>query len=159
METVVLTRATWEVRWVRNRRVVVVDLKGDFAEALRIYTKAVKAGLSDATLRSKNVGFPPPQKLRPYIYKRTKNSDGVRIVPLYHYNLHGWWWCPFCIHLRKFVHRNGFMYAGQWVPEPGYHCQMCGISHRDGHVAKWNPHAVRHQTDGVRAVHTRKKKT
>lgn len=156
METVLLTRATWEVRWVRNRRVTTVDVKDDFAEALRIYTKALVAGLSDVTLRSKNVGFPPPSKLRPYFKKLTKNSEPIRVVPLDLYNGRGWWWCPYCIHLRKFVKRNGFYTEGCWVPEPGYHCPMCGISHRDHHVAKWNPHARRYQIDGVRSTRKRK---
>lgn len=143
--------------WVRDRRVIVTDFKDDFAEALRIYKKAVEAGLSDVTLRSKNVGFDPPKKLRPYVKKLTKKGEPTRIIPLESYNLRGWWWCPYCIHLRKFVKRSGFHSEGCWVPEPGYHCQMCGISHRDGHVAKWNPHARRHQVDGVRATRQTRK--
>lgn len=158
MEAVNFNRARWEVRWVHNRRVVVVDFADDFAEALRIFTKALLAGKSDVTLRSRNMGTPPPMRLRPY-YKKPKRKDeeGKRVEPLARYNLSGWLWCPYCIHLRKFVHRNGFTSEGHWVPEPQYECQMCGITHRDGTVQKWNPVARRWRDEGVRARRKRKR--
>jgi hypothetical protein len=157
VEQVILTRATWEVRWVVEKRVVVVDFGDDLAEALRIYTKALVSGRKAVTLRSKNVGFAPPQRLRPYTRKpKRKTEEGVRVTPLNEYNLRGWWWCPYCMQLRKFVLRSGFHIGGIWVPEPGYHCPMCGISHRDNSVAKWNPHARRYQEEGVRAPRRRK---
>lgn len=150
-------RALWEVRWVHNRRIVIVTFRDDFAEALRIYTKALAANRADVTLRCRNMGTAPPTRLRPFYKKPKKKGDeGERVEPLASYNLKGWLWCPYCIHLRKFVHRNGFTHEGHWVPEPQYECQMCGVTHRDQSVTKWNPIARRWRADGVRAIRKRK---
>lgn len=158
MEIVRLTRATWEVRWVHDRKIILVNYKDDFAEALRIYTKAIASGRRDVTLRSRNVGFAPPQRLRPYTKSPSRREPEPPLIdPLEHYNHRGWWWCPYCIHLRKFGKRNGFYMGRIWVPEPGYCCPMCGISHRDNAVKTWNPLARRLQEEGVQATHKRKR--
>lgn len=157
MEAMNFARALWEVRWVHNRRQVIVDFGDDFAEALRIYTKALKAGKRDATLRARNVSTKPPIRLRPRMSKpKHKGEEPQRVEPLEKYNRSGWWWCPYCIHLRKFVLKRGFRSEGQWVPEAQYECQMCGISHRDGAVQKWNPLARRLREEGVRAPRRKK---
>lgn len=148
MNTFAITHARWDVRWVANKRIVIADFGEDLAEALRIYTKALAAGKRDATLRCKNVSIPPPIHLRPVLDK-----DGITIIntPLRHYNARGWWWCPYCMQLRKFKLLRGFFTGGQWVAEAGYHCPMCSISHRDSSVRKWNPIAARLHVEGVRA--------
>lgn len=149
MNTFALTRARWDVRWVVDRRIVVVDCADDFAEATRIYTLAVAGGRRDVTLRCKNVAIPPPARLR--VVHERKTPDGIERVPhLHSYNLRGWWWCPYCAQLRKFKVQRGFSSDGQWVPEPGYHCPMCSISHRDSSVRRWNPLADRLYVEGVR---------
>ena len=151
MHTAGLSRARWQVKWVSEKRIHTVECGDDLAEALRLYTLAQKGGRHDVTLRSKNVAIAPPQRLRPVEHTNTK-GEVVRItVPLEHYNARGWLWCPFCIQLRKFRLQRGFHAEGQWVPEAGYHCPMCGISHRDASVRRWNPVAERYYVEGVRA--------
>jgi len=143
----------WDVRWTRNRRIHVVDFHDDLAGALRLYTQLVEHGRRDVTLHSKNRGFPPPTRLRSYL-EEIKRGEFITVEPLDHYNRRGWWWCPYCIHLRKFVYKAGFTTSGVYVPEPGYHCPMCSISHRDGAVRKYNPTARRLYVDGVRRHRT-----
>ena len=59
-------RARWQVVWITDAgKVVRADFGDDFHEAMVIYTKAVRAGKRAATLRCKNLHFPPPVKLRP----------------------------------------------------------------------------------------------
>jgi hypothetical protein len=150
MEVRTLGHAHWEVRWVHNRRVVVIDCGDDLAEAVRIYTLALRGSKLATTLRCKNVGFPPPARLRAVHERRA--ADGIERIPhLYFYNLRGWWWCPYCMQVRKFRLLRGFHDADTWVPTAGYHCPMCKISHRDGCVRKWNPLAARLYVEGVRA--------
>lgn len=151
MEHPTFARAKWEVRWTHNRRITVIDCEDDLAEALRIYTLAKLGGRRDVTLRSRNMSTAPFRRLRPRFEKKSKRDEGVLVEPLAKYNLSGWLWCPYCIALRKFVHRNGFWSEGHWVPEPQHQCQMCGITHRDGSVQRWNPIARRWRDEGVRA--------
>lgn len=156
MQVQSFTRARWEVRWTHNKRVIVADFHDDFAEALRIYGKALVAGRRDVTLRPRNLGIEPPKRLKPYFIKAKKGQESRRIEPLSRYNLAGWLWCPYCVQLRKFVKRNGFHCENVWVPQAGHHCPMCGISHRDGTVQKWNPIARRWRDEGVRSSRRKK---
>lgn len=157
MESVTFAHAKWEVRWISKRRLITVDFGDDLAEALRIYTKALLAGRSTVTLRSRNRGIAPPKRLRPYYKKpKRKTDEPVRVEPLARYNLAGWLWCPYCVALRKFVPRKGFHVENVWVPQAGHHCQMCGVSHRDGTVQKWNPIARRWRDEGIHATKRKK---
>jgi hypothetical protein len=139
--------ALWDVRWIHNRHVLVKNFHDDLASALYAYTQLIEHGRQGVTLHCKNKGFPPPQRLRAYTQTR---GELITVEPLVHYNLRGWWWCPYCMQLRKFVYKPGFTTSGVYVPEPGYHCPVCGISHRDGAVRKYNPIARRLYVDGVR---------
>ena len=59
------------------------------------------------------------------------------------HNAAGWWWCPYCVKLRRFVKRAGFYVDSIWVDEPSMACPLCSANHRDFHVRKWNPIAAR----------------
>jgi hypothetical protein len=163
----------WEVLWIKvkkkKKKVVVIEFLDDLQGAIELYHKAKNAGKPFATLRCCNVGFPPPDKYRPrwvvkktgtgkyvYVNKRSKKTGKVKKVKverikreeIYHepmaaMNLRGWWWCPYCMEMRRFEKQNGFLVEGVRVPEVGFHCLICGVSHRDHHVRKWNPQAQR----------------
>lgn len=158
MGLVTSERARWEVLWVKDRRVVRIPFEHDLSEALRIYTKAKDAGKPGATLRCCNVGFAPPDKYADHeiavevkeVRGRMRRVKVKRPIEPRQYmqrmgrmNRKGIWWCPYCMQLRKFVKRKGYRYSGVWVPQPGMHCPICETSHRDGHVAKYNPIARR----------------
>lgn len=136
-------KTTWEVIWIVEGKTVSIDCEANLAEAVRIYTLAVRGNRRGVTLRCKNTGFAPPKKLQPYTYKKTKQSEPVIVEPLSSYNTRGVWWCPYCLKLRRFVKRAGFYTDDVYVRKSGYHCAFCGISHRDHHVRKWNPLAMR----------------
>lgn len=147
--------ARWSVLWVVRRngrppRIVEFPFENDLRGALELYVKA-KGKKPFATLRCANVGFPPPEKYRPYeraVVKRVKRDgrtikikDYTTVEPMGTLNLRGMWWCPYCREFRKFQHQDGFHFHGQPIYVEGVHCPICGISHRDHHVRKWNPQA------------------
>lgn len=139
-------RAKWEVLWVHEGRVVRKKTGADLAEALRIYDLARDAGRKAVTLRCCNMGFPPPVKLQPRVVTfdkprmlHGKRVSSVRIVPLRKLNHRGVWYCPYCMKLRRFVKRTIMEVEGIRFEQPGMHCPMCGVSHRDWHIRRWNP--------------------
>lgn len=134
-------RANWEVLWVKNGKIQRKDCAHDLVEALRIYEMVKNAGRKNVTLRCKNFGFAPPTKLQPHevVVKKKRYLK----VPLKKLNAEGIWWCPYCMKLRRFKRSNNFGIAGVVVREVRHVCPMCGISHRDHHVRKWNPVAQR----------------
>jgi hypothetical protein len=162
-------RARWEVLWIAKGRIVRFDCGTDLTEAMRVYGLA-KGKRPGATLRCKNFGFPPPQNLQPRTVKYKKKvalaqakivrRNGKRyrkthevvvkeglLVPMKKHNASGIWWCPYCRELRRFKMLvdievdagNGKMIK---LREPGMYCPMCGVSHRDFNVRKWNPQAT-----------------
>lgn len=144
--------AKWSVLWVgKNKKgktqIFERDCGYDLTEAVRIRDLCVKGGKKSVTLRCKNTGFPPPERLMPhpqYVVvekkgKRYKKRVGT-INPLSELNLQGIYWCPFCMKVRKFVHRDGFWIEGIWVDKKGLYCPMCDIYFGNHHVRRWNPH-------------------
>lgn len=151
----------WSVLWVvptdGGYRIIQHECGNDLGEAVRLYSKVVAAGKRFPTLRSDNVGFPPPEQLRPYtarvrnkLWVKGKRQKGVYKykfvdrVPMAKRNRVGVWWCPYCRELRRFQQLGAFMIEGVPVPDKdGHYCPICGVSHRDWHVRKWNPVAYR----------------
>jgi hypothetical protein len=90
----------WAVLWVVKRngkiRLKVKDFGDDFVGATEYYER--KRHKPFATLLSKNVGWPPPKKYRPYeeweiVTRRGKKfKHKVRTVPLDTLNGEGWFW-------------------------------------------------------------------
>jgi hypothetical protein len=127
-----LVHAKWEVLWVvtkPKKRIVVYDCGDDFVEARRIYLLARDGGKHFPTLRCRNVGFPPPERIRDKLHA---------------YNRAGVWWCPYCMELRRFRKLDGFTsdLTEVWTEAPGYYCPMCDIGQDNGHVKRWNPAAM-----------------
>lgn len=144
-----LDNARWEALWVAGGKVIRKDCGTDLAEAVRIYTLAVQAGKRAATLRCKNVAFPPPDKYyrRPVRRKEKVNGRTVIVTDyvsvMNEVNRKGAFWCPYCMQLRKFVRRKGFEVSGVWVSEPHYACPICGVTHTNFAVKRFNPVASR----------------
>jgi hypothetical protein len=148
----------WSVLWIHNGSIRQHLCEDDLNEALRVMRVLEKAGRKGVTLHSDNVGFPPPEKYRPHtVYKRKKvkvlrkgkerwmlKTSERRVVPMKKLNAREWWWCPYCRKMRKFQMQRAFPVEGVVVPEREYgmYCPMCGISHRDFHVRRWNPKAA-----------------
>lgn len=129
-----MLHAQWEVLWAKPEkggpRIVAIDFENDFVGARNLFLKAKKAGKPMATLRCKNVGFPPPEKV---------------LEKIIAYNKQRIWWCPYCMELRRFEKRawaeiDGHLFS---TNEAAYYCPVCDISHRDAHVIKYNPIAQR----------------
>lgn len=129
--------------WIAKGKVVRKDFGSDLSEALRIYVLACKAEKSGATLRCKNMGFPPPEEYQREWTGWAVGSKGQRVEqysePLRDLNIQGIWWCPYCMKLRRFTKVKSFKVDGIRVPIPGMVCPMCRVSHRDSNVMKWNP--------------------
>lgn len=129
------------------------DFGTDLDGAVDLYTRAKAAGKRVVTLLSCNVGHPPPEHLLPYtrlVKKKVKTRRGikrkmvrVKFDPMRARNRKGIFWCPYCRTLRKYQQQAGFWFEGKYVGEPGLYCPLCGISHKDFHVRKWNPIAYR----------------
>lgn len=129
-----------------------------------MYELALKAGKQAATLHADNVGFPPPDKYADHEKILLGRRKGTKtkvyriqlIQPLQYQvrmralNHRGIWWCPYCRKMRHFVYRKGFRVDGIWVPDEHHACPLCSITHRDGHVRKYNPIAQQ------MPMHTRK---
>jgi hypothetical protein len=158
-------RCKWEVFWVvqkgGRRALVVKDFENDLSGAIDLYSKAKRAGKPFATLRSKNVAFPPPKKYQPRIeIEKKKVRRGrkifikrteVIVTPMVIVNHRGIVWCPYCREFRKFSKQDGFRLQddermrpfrvraeGIYVQQPGYYC-ICGINSEHGMVRKYNP--------------------
>ncbi len=143
-------RARWELVWVSKKgRIKRKDFGDDFSGALQGFAEGQREQLRFLTLRCKNVGFPPPPELRPrtIVFNPPKRINGdlvyqATVRPMAKRNRAGVWWCPYCIKLRKFTKKTGFMIDGIEVKDEALACPVCSITHRDGHVRKWNPQAV-----------------
>jgi hypothetical protein len=144
----------WTVPSGESFRIIEKWCDNDLTEAMRIYGMAERAGKKNLTLRSCNVGFPPPERFRPYmkrIVRRSSSGKKVRgtreVIPMEAANRKGIFWCPYCMKMRRFQSQNGFIYEGVYVPDgrrtKGLYCPLCGTSHRDMHVRRWNPVANR----------------
>lgn len=139
----------WSVCWVKakNGRPAVVerDFEDDLSGALAFFEKQKTKGKLLVTLRSKNVGWPPPVKYRPHDAwrivtvehkgKLVKAKQRIHVTPMQALNEHGITWCPYCMQLRKFRKYSEYEGSAKLV----YKCPICGIPHRDHHVRKWNP--------------------
>lgn len=144
-----LSLARWEVLWLKNGKVLRKDCGTDFAEAQRLYTKVVQAGKSGATLRCKNVGFPPPDKYyrKPVIRiekvgrKRIKHRVYVSVMG--QLNIKGIWWCAYCCQMRRFAKRKGRTVDGVYLPFEHMACPVCGVTHENFWIKRYNPLAQR----------------
>lgn len=140
-------RTRWEVIWMHNGQVKRKKFGADLAGAVVLYTKAVQAGKRGATLRCANVGWPPPAELQPHErvvrLKGKKKPTKVRVTPMRKLNRErGLWWCPYCMKLRKFVHRTNTKVGGVTLRTNAWGCQVCGVTTKDSHVQRWNPLAL-----------------
>lgn len=144
-------RMRWAVLWYvpKTDTIVRKDCEQDLNAAIRLYELAKKAGKDKPTLLCANFGFPPPEKWQPhYIYvKRKKKRVPVFKIPMEKANGVGIFWCPYCREFRRFQRQLSFYFDGRMVRDPerkgGLYCPMCGTSHRDFHVRRWNPTASR----------------
>lgn len=131
-------RTRWSVLWLvkKNGRLTIIEktFENDLSSAMELYLKVKMAGKHKATLRSMNVGFPPPEEYRPRFEKnriptgRTKivKRGGKRyrkklyrtveteVIPMEELNLKGTWWCPYCREMRKFQHWDGVKTDGSF---------------------------------------------
>lgn len=163
-------RMNWSVLWYAPKKDKIIRHRcgSDLNEALRVYGLAKEGGKSRVTLYCANVGFPPPEKFQPHyvqiVVKRLVKGRMRRVretkyrEPMNKANRAGIYWCPYCREFRRFQKQDGFFYDGQWVPDPdsrgGLYCPMCGVSHRDMHVRRWNPIADRHYLTSTRGRST-----
>ena len=155
-------RARWAVMWVGTKgkkrgRLIRHDFGDDYASAHELYMKAHDAGKPYATLACVNMGFPPPQKLRPYTARkrgRSKRTGRIKTVevfvqPLKELNMQGKLWCPYCRQMRPFVLKKVHRVNGIPIHDPLYVCPMCKVSQRDYHVRLWNPTACLHMDSSL----------
>lgn len=163
--------ARWEVIWwnKKQKRFTVMEFGNDLASAEDLYSKVVAAGKPFATLRCCNVGFPPPEKYRPYEwtekvklgtkivkrrrdgkvnrYRKTKYKEVLHEeTPMIEVNLKGAWWCPYCRKMRKFCKQDGRTFTDKdgreyYLDGAIWCCPVCRVSHTNHHVRKWNPTA------------------
>jgi hypothetical protein len=100
-------------------------------------------------MRQRGVPSATPKGKRKY----RKVREAVTRTPMLAANRKGIYWCPYCREFRKFQLQHEYYYDGQRIPEPdkrgGLYCPMCGISHRDMHVRRFNPIADRHFLTGT----------
>lgn len=158
--------ARWEVIWwnKKKKRFTVMEFGNDLASAEALYARVCASSKPFATLRCCNVGFPPPEKYRPYQwtekvktgttivkrrgkrYRKTKYREVVHDVdPMIEVNLKGAWWCPYCRQMRKFRRQDGMTFTDRghtyYLDGVVWCCPVCRITHTNHHVRKWNPTA------------------
>lgn len=160
----------WSVLWVKpsgdSYEIIRKEYGTDLSEAMRIYALAKAAGKKLPTLRSNNVAFPPPEKYLPHTRKRVVKKPGTtkarrggkvvvvattkkvletyEVIPMEKVNRKGFYWCPYCREMRKFQIQSGFPIGEKsFVEAKGMYCPLCGVSHRDFSVRKYNPAAAR----------------
>jgi hypothetical protein len=147
----------WRVAWIAKGRVISKDFGTDLMSALELYDKAKAAEKRGATLICINFAHDPPEKYRPHVVRKVKKDIVVRrgkrkvvkeivtgrVRPMKKLNAEGVWWCPYCIKFRKFQFKTAVKHEGLRLPEPGFYCPMCGISHKDWNVRQRNPIAER----------------
>jgi hypothetical protein len=144
----------WSVHWIQEGEngytIREHDCDTDLGEAMKIYMRVKAAGRRMPTLRSRNVGFPPPENWQPYYEKvvtKVKRRGRIRRIidweertPMLKANAKGIYWCPYCREMRKFKKQGGFFVDGVFNEDTkAIFCPICGVSHRDWHVRKWNP--------------------
>lgn len=147
-------RARWQVIWVvvkkGKKKLFWKEFDTDLNSAVALYCKAKAAGKPLVTLRCANVAFPPPDKYLPTKVKvkvrLKKPVEGKKFRIKYRtkhllaeLNERGICWCPYCREFRRFDRQAGYRFEGIYVEEPGWHCPICQISHRNHHVRKYNP--------------------
>jgi hypothetical protein len=168
-------RVRWEVLWVAKGKVLRKPFEHDLGAAVELYTKLIIGDRKNVTLRSCNMGFPPPDKYADWEMdryeivqrgrKRYKKPLPDQLIEprTYHQRMHavnvkGWWWCPYCMKLRRFERREGYpskripgFHEGrpvEWITrawsDPHMACPMCGASHQDWNVQHYNPIAQRY---------------
>ena len=139
------TGARWEVRWLGKKGLVRKRFDDDFGAALKFYCLLREGGKKVVTLRSCNVGFPPPKRITEHEVqtwevvtrrgKKYKRRVTTTVDLMEEYNLRGIWWCPYCIKLRKFKQiKDEF-------GRPLTLCPVCDISNWDWYVKRYNPQA------------------
>jgi hypothetical protein len=173
--------ARWEVIWwnKKKKRFTVMEFGNDLASAEDLYARVLGAEKPFATLRCTNVGFPPPEKYRPFIRKE-RQERGTKIVkrrgkrvrvkiiktvevevtPMAEVNLKGVWWCPYCRKMRKFRRQDGMTYSDSsgdyYLDGVVWCCPVCSITHTNHHVRKWNPAAQKMPFRKIRATRSRR---
>lgn len=162
-------RVRWEVLWVNptTKKIERKQFGHDHSGAVKLYARVVAAGRRGVTLRSMNMGFPPPDQYADreevIVSVGGKRKRGKRMIEPRVYiermgelNLRGIWWCPYCCELRKFVFKKGRKanesrgkYHNQTVTwrmpantETHLACPMCGVDQGDSHVKRYNPAAA-----------------
>jgi hypothetical protein len=167
-----LDRARWEVLWIAGGTLKRKGFGSDFASALQFYTIATRrdAGATEypaidtsarVTLRCCNMGHPPAERYRPQTVKVARKGartvklkadqkapkgwqEGtVILTPMKKLNAEGKWWCAYCLRILPFQLKKGFHYEGRWIDNRHMACPLCGVTHRDHHIKKWNPVAQR----------------
>src|SRR5213082_95133 len=98
--------------WLGKRGIVEKKFDTDFGGALEAYVTLRRSGKKLVTLRSCNVGFPPPDHITHHEIvsweivrrkgKRFKKQVVTEVDLMMEYNEKGTWWCPYCITLRPF---------------------------------------------------------
>lgn len=164
--------ARWEVIWWsrKGKRFIVKEFGDDLASAEDLYLRVRSLGAPFVTLRCCNVGFPPPEKYRPYIKKMVRKERvrrkikrtivEIEVIPMIEVNLKGVWWCPYCRQMRKFRRLDGMTYEDQsgsyYLKGVVYSCPVCRITHTNHHVRKWNPQAQKMPFRQIRATRARR---
>jgi hypothetical protein len=176
----------WSVLWVKPKKasyeIVRKEYGTDLSEAMRVYALAIRAGKKLPTLRSNNVAFPPPERYLPHTRKRVVKKPGTKkvrrggklvvvattrkvletynVIPMERVNLKGFYWCPYCREMRKFQIQQGFPIGEKsFVEAKGMYCPLCGVSHRDFSVRKYNPAAARQYFSETQPTTRRTKST
>lgn len=142
----------WSVLWKKGETIISHRCGNDLDEAIRVYHLVKKAEKPGATLRCDNAGLPPPEKFQRTEWrniggKTKKDEKWVRVLVLMEKaNNKGIFWCPYCREFRRFGRQLYYYVEGRFARHPNKRgmlaCPMCGISHRDYHVRKWNPVAA-----------------
>ena len=158
-------RARWAVMWVYvskrgSRKLFRKDFRDDYASAEELYLRARQANKPYATLACVNMGFPPPEPLRPRLVRKRGRIAGtnkkkivtVMFDPLREKNLTGELWCPYCRQLRTFIMKKNVQIDNIRFREPRYVCPICKISHRDFNVRHWNPTAAIHMDSSIASI-------
>jgi hypothetical protein len=153
--------ARWEVIWwsKKGKKFIVKEFENDLVSAEQLYSRITALGAPFATLRCCNVGFAPPTQYRPYIKRMVKKEKvrrngrlrtkktivEIEVTPMVEMNLKGIWWCPYCRKMRKFRKQDGMTYSDSsgdyYLDGAVYVDPVCGITHTNHHVRKWNPTA------------------
>lgn len=137
-------RVNWEVLWISKGTIHSKEFEHDLASALELRDKLIAGERQNVTLRSMNMGFPPPDRYA------DRDPQGNLIIPREYehrmalINLKGLWWCSYCLKLRRFEKTDCFVIDGIQVDEPAMSCPLCGASNRLNAIQKYNPKSLRY---------------